>query len=91
MFATARVTLAPQDTGSVRIASRELHGATVIFTADGWDLSWLLTRIGARPVVSPDLPLEIRGIPEGSYKLALGDFTADIAVRHGDQTEIEVP
>ncbi len=85
------VTLTLKDTGAIRIASREQQGAATIFSADGWDVSWLLTRIGARPWLSPDLPLVIRGIPEGRYTLALGDFSSEIAVRHGDVTDVEVP
>ena len=85
------VVLSAQETGSVRIASQELQGVPVIRSEDGWDLSWLLTRIGSRPRVSPELPLEIRGLPTGRYTVELGDFQTALAIRRGDLASVEIP
>jgi hypothetical protein len=83
------MTLSLGQTGSVLITSQEEQGAPEIRSADGWDLAALLTRIGARPLVAPDLPLEIHGLPEGTYNIGLRDRRSSVVVRGGDRAEIE--
>ncbi len=84
------LTLEVPESGTLRVASRELAGAVEIASAGGWDVSWLLTRFGARPLVSPELPLIIRGLPEGTYRVRLGSFTAQLALRDGETAEVEI-
>ncbi|MEM7586937.1 MAG: carboxypeptidase-like regulatory domain-containing protein [Acidobacteriota bacterium] len=83
--------LANRDTGSVRIASETTQSWAGLMSADGWDLSRLMTRLGMRPTVSPDRPLEIQHLPTGNYFLAVDDFSTQIDIRRDDVTTLELP
>jgi hypothetical protein len=60
-----------QGSGSILVSSAQSQGSPRVVTQDGWELSWLLRQLGAPPVVSPDQPLRLGGLPEGRYSVTL--------------------
>ncbi len=85
------IALTAQDTGSVHIESQTRRGWTGILSAEGWDISRLMTRLGMRLTVSPEQPLEVHHLPVGDYLLAIDDFSSRVAIRYGDLTTVEIP
>lgn len=79
------------ETGTLELSAEDARGVAEIVSPEGWNLSWLLTRIGDRPIVDPRWPLLVRGLPEGRYQVGLGDFITAAAVRVGTRAEIELP
>ncbi len=74
--------------GSLRVESSALEGSPRILSSQGWDIGWLLTRLGARQSVGPDHPLEMQGLPEGQYTFSLGDLTSRVTVKAGQQSSL---
>lgn len=82
------VTLVASPGGSVKVESAARAGSPRILSPQGWDVSWLLTRLGARPTLAPELPLEIHGLPEGNYAVSLEGTTSSAKVRAGHQVTV---
>ena len=76
--------------GSVRVESSSRAGSPRILSSRGWDVSWLLTRLGVRPTLAPDLPLEVHGLPEGDYTVSLEGRTSSAKVQAGRQVAVEL-
>lgn len=76
--------------GSLRIASSDRAGTPRILSPGGWDLAWMLTRLGSRPALTPGQPLEIQGLPVGAYTVSFEGTTATATVHEGKATELEV-
>jgi hypothetical protein len=77
--------------GAVELQPGEAQGIPAIVSADGWDLAGLLARLGTPPILRPGQPLTVSGLPEGSYRVVLGDFQALATVRVGDPDVLELP
>lgn len=73
--------------GTLRAVSESARGALRIVAQDGWDLSWLLTRLGGRPELSPDLPWRLDGLPAGTYTVTLGEASRTVRVQDGEAAE----
>ncbi len=84
------LTLASEPTGALLISSEDLAGSPQLFTALGWDLSQLLTRIGTRPLIRPDLPLHLEGLPNGEYTVNLKGSRNLAAVHDGERAALEL-
>jgi hypothetical protein len=76
--------------GAVRVESASRAGSPSILSPQGWDVSWLLTRLGARPTLEPDAPIEVQGLPEGDYTVFLAGATSSAKVRAGRQVVVEL-
>jgi hypothetical protein len=70
--------------GSLVVSAETKSGSPTIASPRGWDLSWLLTMLGARPAVSPELPLRLDGLPAGSYTVSLDGVQRTVAVQDGE-------
>ncbi|MFV1988808.1 MAG: carboxypeptidase regulatory-like domain-containing protein [Gemmatimonadota bacterium] len=84
------VKLAPKPSGTIIVVSEMAAGSPAIVSAAGWNLSWLLTRVGMRPMVGTDSELRLRGIPEGAYTVTLRDATATVSVRRDRESIVEL-
>lgn len=82
---TELILQADPETGAVRVESREAEGVPRILSATGWDLGWLLTRLGQRPFLAPDRPLILSGLPPGHYDLSLTSESRSVVVEGRDE------
>ncbi len=82
--------LTGQPAGSVVVVSTAASGSPTVVSTDGWDLSWLLTRLGMRPLVGPDRDLRLSGVPEGTYTVALRDAREVASVRSGREVVVKL-
>ncbi len=73
--------------GSLRAVSEDAQGPLRIVSQDGWDLSWLLTRLGGRPELTPELPWRLDGLPAGTYTVTLGEASRSVRVQEGETAE----
>jgi len=85
------VSLEAGDAGGIEVTSKTAAGAVSVTSSGGWNLSTLLGRIGAPPVVSPDLPSVVNGLPSGPYQVAVGDAGLAVTVSAGDIAPAELP
>ena len=83
------LTLAVAPSGSLAIESSRA-GVPRVLSEQGWDVSWLLTRVGARPEVAPGLPLVLDGLPAGRYTIALDGVERRVAVPAGGRVAVEL-
>ncbi|MCP4547123.1 MAG: hypothetical protein GY835_11710, partial [bacterium] len=56
-----------------------------------WNIAWLMTRLGLRPMIEPNRPLVIAGLPEGTYEVGIGEETAVFSVRGSRETRALLP
>lgn len=82
------VILSSAPSGSLRIESPEATGSPRILSPGGWDVAWLSTRLGARPVLGPGAPLEVQGLPEGVYTVILEEKASTVSIRAGEQSTL---
>lgn len=82
------VTLTFGEAGSLIVLSAERDSAFGIRAPHAWDLRMLLMRIGSIPVLSPDAPLRITGLPPGDYEVSSGTLTKRTAVRRGETVTV---
>lgn len=76
--------------GSMRLESASHTGSPRLLSPQGWDVSWLLTRLGARPSLAPGHALEVHGLPEGVYTVSMEGITSPVTVRAGHQATLEL-
>jgi hypothetical protein len=76
--------------GSLAIVAAEASGRPQILTADGWDLSVLLSWLGSPPRLSPSSPLTVGGLPPATFTVALGDRREAATVEAGEIVTIEL-
>jgi hypothetical protein len=79
-----------RDTGGLLIRSEQLRGTVTIESAQGWDVSRLLTRLGSRPDVAPERPLQLEGLPEGGYTVSLAGRQTRAEVARSRVRELEL-
>ncbi len=80
---------AAESTGGVVMVSSE-RAVPEIMTDSGWNMSKLLSSVGLRLTLSPDLQLEIHGLSPGSYHVSIGDVVSSFAIQAADVTEIDI-
>jgi len=54
-----------------------------------WDLTMLFAALGARPQSGPGRPLQIHGVPVGTYTIAVGMQQQVVEVRSGQTTSVK--
>lgn len=64
---------------SLRVESERTASPRVV-SEKGWDLSWLLRLLGSPPVLSPEQPLLITGLPAGRYTVSEGRASVTVPV-----------
>ncbi len=69
--------------GTLSVRTDRLEGPPTVSQAGGWDVGWLLRRLGAPPQLSSERPLVIGGLPEGRYDVALGSTRITVEVSEG--------
>jgi hypothetical protein len=74
--------------GSLWITGEEA-GLVGVTAPGNWDLVALLTQVGERPVVHPEAPAVLSGLPAGQYELRLGNVRHTAAIRGGDAVEVD--
>ncbi len=79
--------LSPASTGSLSILSPKSTGLLQITAPGGWNLTILLSTLGAPPFLE-GAPLELNGLPAGNYDLKAGDRSKTVAVREGERAEV---
>jgi hypothetical protein len=84
------VLIAVDPGGSLRVETHKLEGSPQIFTSEGWNVSALLTELGLRPRVSPSMPLEIAGLPQGAYIVRLDAVSVNAAIRQGERAGVDL-
>jgi hypothetical protein len=77
--------------GSLTVTSQRKEGPPRILTPGGWDLSWLLTLLGNRPVVAPGRPVVMTGLPAGSYRVSLEQSEEPARVREAEPATVHFP
>jgi len=78
------------ETGGVRLAAAEEEGAVLgMRTAEGWDLAWLMTRLGRQPRIGAGREIVVSGLPPGRYELSLGSWRRTVEVEEGEWTELD--
>ncbi|MFL6201870.1 MAG: carboxypeptidase regulatory-like domain-containing protein [Thermoanaerobaculia bacterium] len=82
------MTLLARPGGAVRVESASRTGSPRILSSQGWDVSWLLTRLGVPPTLAPGVPIELHGLPEGDYTVSLVGTTSPAKVRAGRQVVV---
>ena len=87
---TADLTLQVPPSGSAVVLSDEAAGNPQIVSPGGWDLTWLLLRLGTRPQLTPGQPLRLQGLPAGRYALAVGNRVREFDVRSGRESQVEL-
>ena len=88
---TEGIVLMGQPSGTVLISAEEEGGILSLQTPQGQDLSYLLTLTGNRPLVAEMRPLELRGLPEGTYRATLGQHAVSFQIREGEVSSLEFP
>jgi len=86
-----RVETEPANCGQLVVSSRQASGEASIVSSDGWDVGLLMRWQGVPPLVSPQLPFEVDGLPAGSYRVAVGERSATVSLRRGDREYVELP
>lgn len=71
--------------GTLIVQSEKAAGVAHVVAASGWDVVWLMARLGTNPFVGPDVTLPIAGLPEGNYTVGLGEVSMSVMVH--DQAE----
>lgn len=84
------VLLEATPTGAALVSTPSRHGYAQVVTADGWDLSSLLTRIGTRPSISPSSPLRLHGLPIGTYQILVEGEAVRFSTRVEETVEVTV-
>lgn len=80
-----------QAAGSLRVESETMTGSPKVLTADGWDLSWLLTLLGSRPELDPGRPVLLSGLPPGSYTVSFQSLHRSAEVLDGERATFRFP
>jgi protocatechuate 3,4-dioxygenase beta subunit len=75
-------------TGSLVVSADGRSGAVSVATPDGWQVDMLLRWIGASPVVSPERPLTIVGLPVGRYTVSLPPAAVTAEIKEGRTAEV---
>jgi hypothetical protein len=83
-------TLQIGETGGLVITAEELSGPVRLVEASGWDVTAILARLGASKLLAPGRPADFRGLPPGSYAIAVGEARASAAVRAGEVVQAQV-
>jgi hypothetical protein len=78
----------PARSGVLRISAAIRQGVPRVLSAEGWDVSWLLSRLGSQPVLAPDLPVQIEGLPPGAYTVVLESTRLSTVVQAGRQGSV---
>lgn len=74
---------------------RLLHGGAgeediALESANRWDVTWLLRRLGKRARLRPGEPWEIQGLPPGAYRLEVAGVPRAITIQRERTEEIEL-
>ncbi|HSS48250.1 MAG TPA: hypothetical protein VLX28_04830, partial [Thermoanaerobaculia bacterium] len=84
------MTLSPGPTGTLGVAALKPpkpEGLLQISAPGGWSLTFLLSTLGAPPLLEPGAALEIEGLPVGTYQVSAGDRVTSVTVREGERAE----
>ncbi|HVT19433.1 MAG TPA: carboxypeptidase regulatory-like domain-containing protein [Thermoanaerobaculia bacterium] len=81
------LTLQPGPAGSLLLISAGKEGPPRIVSESGWDLTALLRQLGTAPVLSPERPLRLDGLPVGRYVVSLAGTSVTVAVSADSSTE----
>lgn len=82
------MTLAVGPTGSMGVEAGTAAGLVEIAGPGGWNMTLLLSTLGARPLLDPGAVLEVGGLPPGTYELKAGERVATATVREGQRAEV---
>ncbi|HEY4563161.1 MAG TPA: carboxypeptidase-like regulatory domain-containing protein, partial [Thermoanaerobaculia bacterium] len=85
------IALSPGLTGSLDLKAGKSEGLLQVNGPGGWNLTLLLSMLGAPPLLQSGGALEIGGLPAGIYQLNAGGTAKSAAVREGEQTEVTLP
>jgi hypothetical protein len=83
-------TLQIGETGALVVTAEELSGPVRLVEGSGWDVTALLARLGAGKILAPGRPADFRGLPPGSYAIAVGDARASAAVKAGESVQAKI-
>ncbi|MCB1058371.1 MAG: carboxypeptidase regulatory-like domain-containing protein, partial [Acidobacteria bacterium] len=83
--------LVPGDTGSLQLTSESASSFPMIVSETGWNVTGLLGRVAAPPILQPGTPMVLSGLPEGTYQLQQATSYTTVAVRSGEVTPVELP
>jgi len=84
------VTLTIRETGTLAVVSDSGDGRLDIVAPNDWDLRMLMLRIGWVPLLTVTEPLQIAGLPPGSYRVRTGDLLGHGTVRRGQTTTVKL-
>ena len=71
---------AGSDGATLKITAKSA-GVPIVESGSSWNISWLMTLLGARPAVAANAPAVIAGIPAGQYRIVLGSDVRVVTVR----------
>jgi hypothetical protein len=75
------------DAAAMTIVSERPTSPSIV-SSSGWDVSSIIARFAARPVAAKDRPLELRGLPAGSYVVSDQQSRHVVTLRAGDTATV---
>ncbi len=82
------LTLSPPPTGALGVIAGKSEGLLQINAPGGWNLTVLLSTLGAPPLLEPGTTLEIGGLPAGTYELKADEKVKNAVVQDGKRAEV---
>ena len=77
-------------TGSLVLRGTALEESVALLHESGWDVSWLLARLGAPLRFVTGQAQSVFGLPEGRYEIRVGAQSTSGFVRNNETTEITI-
>ena len=77
-------------TGALGVVAGKSNGLLQITAPGGWNLTVLLSTLGAPPLLEPGATLELGGLPAGTYELRANEKAKGATVREGGRAEVEL-
>ncbi len=84
------LTLKMGEHGSLSLSAKRQAELVRVVSPHGWNVSWLLTRLGLAPEVSPERPLLLDGLPVGTYDVLAGTSRHRVSIEGGDTSEVTI-
>jgi hypothetical protein len=78
------------DGGSITLTTDGDPEPVQILSAAGWDVSWLRTRLGRRPMAAEGRPLTVEGLPPGTYEVVADGFRRRVTVEPFEDAEVRI-
>jgi len=86
----ASALLVDEGAGALVVTADGVAGPVAVKSQDGWDVSWLMTRVGVRPMIAVGHPLRLVGLPAGTYTIVVNEIQNHARVQSDRETSIDL-